>query len=103
MKNMKFFLPFLLVIVALSWSATPVQAQEGVLLKIEALPDSNYCHLQFPAIQEDTLALDRPVLKDPASGDIIDFYGPCDHDPLGKDEIVAQQQQRRERQMPDGE
>lgn len=29
----------------------------------------------------------HPVLKDADSGDIIDFDGPCDLDPLGKDEI----------------
>jgi hypothetical protein len=32
------------------------------------------------------------VLKDPSSGDIIDFYGSCDHDPLGQDEIASQRQ-----------
>jgi hypothetical protein len=30
------------------------------------------------------------VLTDPSEGDIIDFYGPCDHDPLGKAEIQRQ-------------
>ena len=32
----------------------------------------------------------RPVLKDPSEGDIIDFYGPCDHDPLGNEEVQSQ-------------
>jgi hypothetical protein len=35
------------------------------------------------------------VLKDPSEGDIIDFYGPCDHDPLGKDEVHRQKADRR--------
>jgi hypothetical protein len=30
------------------------------------------------------------MLKDPSEGDIIDFYGPCDHDPLGRAEVLRQ-------------
>lgn len=59
---------------------------------ISKVPDSTgkYCHLRFPAIREESLFWDRPVLKDPSEGDIIDFYGPCDHDPLGRDEVRRQ-------------
>jgi hypothetical protein len=55
-------------------------------------PDSSagLCNLRFPAIREDTLFTDHPVLKDPGDGDIIHFYGPCDHDPLGREEILRQ-------------
>jgi hypothetical protein len=66
----------------------------------------NYCHLRFPAIREGTLYSDRPVLKDPNEGDIVDFYGPCNHDPLGTEEVRRQRdfyRQRRLRQMPEGE
>jgi len=66
---------------------------EGVILKVST-PDGKYCHLKFPAIREDTLYSDHPVLKGPSDGDIIDFYGPCDHDPLGKEEIEAQRRYR---------
>ena len=52
-----------------------------------------YCHLRFPMIREDTLYSDHPVLKHPNDGDIIDYYGPCDHDPLGKEEILYQRRQ----------
>jgi hypothetical protein len=69
-------------------------AAEGVISNEVIIPGV-YCHLKFPAIREQTLAGDRPVLKDPSSGDIIDFYGPCDTDPLGKDQV---RQQRLERQ-----
>jgi hypothetical protein len=69
-------------------------AAEGVISNTVLVPGS-YCHLTFPAIREDTLSSDRPVLKDPSSGDIIDFYGSCDTDPLGEDQV---QQQRLERQ-----
>jgi hypothetical protein len=67
----------------------------GVISSAVSTPGS-YCHLRFPAIREDTLASNRPVLKDPSEGDIIDFYGSCDHDPLGKDEIESQRQQAAE-------
>ena len=62
-------------------------AADGVLLKEEA---SNYCHMKFPAIEENTLLTDHPRLKSADSGDVIDYYGSCDHDPLGKDEVISQ-------------
>jgi len=34
------------------------------------------------------LASGQPISKN--VDDIIDFYGPCNHDPLGKDEIQSQ-------------
>ena len=71
-------------------------AAEGVISNATLVPGS-YCHLTFPAIREDTLSWDRPVLKAPSDGDIVDFYGPCDHDPLGKDEIESQRRQNADR------
>jgi len=62
---------------------------EGVISK-GPVSGSNYCHLKFPAIREDTLFSSRPQLKDPTDGDMVDFYGPCDYDPLGKSEIARQ-------------
>ena len=67
----------------LTWAA------EGVISKA-AGPSGATCNLKFPAIREETLYWDRPVLKDPTDGDIIDFCGPCDYDPLGR-ELVARQ------------
>ena len=90
MKRIRLVLYFLLLAGALGWGVAQVSAQEGVLLKVELEPGSNYCHMQFPAIREDTLSWDQPVLKDVTSGDIIDFYGPCDHNPTGKEEVDAQ-------------
>ncbi len=57
------------------------------------LPGTNYCHLKFPAIRRNTVRSNHPQLEDAHSGDIVDFYGPCDHDPLGRNEIVAQRQE----------
>ena len=51
----------------------------------------NYCHIKFPAIREETLSGMQPMLKDADSDDVIDFYGPCDHNPTGIDEVQAQQ------------
>jgi hypothetical protein len=80
-----------------SWAA------EGIISKV---PDSSgiYCNLKFPAIKEDTLTSDRPELKDSSEGDIVDFYGPCDHDPLGKEEVQRQKgdiQREKHRQFGD--
>ena len=69
--------------------STTAKDEDGVLLKEEA-SGGTYCHMKFPAIQEDTLLTDHPQLKSADSGDIIDYYGPCDHDPLGKDEVTSQ-------------
>jgi hypothetical protein len=46
-------------------------ADDGILLKDEIT--TGYCHMKFPAIREGTLGSDHPVLKDPRTGDIIDF------------------------------
>ena len=77
-----------LVLAGAAWSA-----ESG----ISKTPDATgrFCHLKFPAIREDTLYSDRPMLKDAGSGDIVDIYAPCDYDPLGKDEFARQQAHRR--------
>ena len=89
-----FFVETFLAISFPSWAA------EGIILKVPD-PAGTYCHLKFPAISEETLFSDRPVLKSPSDGDIRDFYGPCDYDPLGKEEIRRQradhQRERRRR------
>lgn len=92
MKNTRSLLSVLLLAGTLGWSAAPVWADDGILskVKVAANPQSNYCHMKFPAIREATLFADRPVLKDARDGDIIDFYGSCNHDPLGKDEVQRQ-------------
>jgi hypothetical protein len=69
-----------------------VWAAEGIISKV-ADPAGTTCNLKFPAIREETLYWDRPVLKDPTDGDIIDFYGPCNYDPLGKESVARQRAQ----------
>ena len=63
--------------------------------------EGNYCHMKLPAIDESTLASEYPALTDPSAGDIIDFYGSCDHDRRGKDAILAQRWQFYQRQSLD--
>jgi hypothetical protein len=79
-----------------------LQAADGIISKVQ---DGNSCFLRFPAIRPETLYSSRPVLKDPSSGDIISFYGSCDHDPLGRDEILSQRDEyeRRRRRLPAGD
>lgn len=49
--------------------------------------------MQFPAMKEGTLTSKHPELKDPSSGDIIDFYGSCDETPTGANQVVKQKMQ----------
>ncbi len=65
---------------------------DGVVTKTPLTADS-YCHLKFPAVRPSTVGTDHPQLKSPETGDIVDFYGPCNHDPEGKDEVLSQKQE----------
>lgn len=95
MKTTASFFATLTFIGTLGAHTTAIGAN-GILFKQELTPGS-YCHLKFPAIRDETLAGDNPVLKDPSDGDMIDFYGPCDEDPLGTDQV---HEQRLEHQYP---
>jgi len=100
MKNIKSLMSVVFLSGALGLSAVPVGA--GAVNSQDVLTDRSYCHTKFESIREDTLASSQPVLKD--TDDIIDFYGPCNHDPLGKEEIQSQKlemQHRFEREYND--
>jgi hypothetical protein len=64
-----------------------VEAEE--IISSVPLDNTAYCNLRFPAMREDSLSWQQPVL-DPLTDNIIDFYGPCDYDPVGLDEIRVQ-------------
>jgi hypothetical protein len=90
-KSMKIktsLLAALLLVGSLAGKA--MAADDGILLKEEVAPGSGYCHMQFPKIDEDTLFSDNPVLKSPDAGNIVDYYGSCDENPLGKDQVANQ-------------
>lgn len=85
-------------------AATVLSAADDIISKVPEVSGSS-CYLRFPAIKESTLYWPHPVLKDPASGDIISYYGDCNHDPLGQQEILRQriQYQQMQRRLPEGE
>ena len=88
MKRIGLAVAALTIIGAMGGNAT-LQAADGILLK-EQLTESNYCHMKFPAMTERSLAAKDHVLKSSSTGDVIDFYGPCDESPTGKDQVAAQ-------------
>jgi hypothetical protein len=87
MKKSVSLLSNLLLSSTLFWAVPSVEADE--MISMVPTDTTAYCHLKFPAMREDTLSWQQPVL-DPLSGNIVDFYGPCDYDPTGVDEIRAQ-------------
>ncbi len=74
----------------LGLSATPAGAADGILFKVTVT--DGYCHMQFRAMEEDSYH--NPTFQSADSTDIIDFYGPCDHDPLGSQEVWDQRSER---------
>jgi hypothetical protein len=64
--------------------------------------DSSYCHMQFPLMREETLSWDRPLLNENAANS-IDFYGLCDHDPTGREEVRVQRRMIRDGIFADGD
>ena len=79
MKSIKLLLTGMALTGALSFSAVSTRA-ETVISK-DVFANGSYCHAKFETIRDETLASSQPVLKD--VDDIVDFYGPCDYDPLG--------------------
>lgn len=101
MKIVTLFMGALLLVSSLG--ASRIFAAAPGVISNQVLTPGSYCHLTFPAIREETLFSGHPVLKDPSSGDIIDYYGSCDHDPLGQDEIASQRRQLQREESRDGE
>jgi hypothetical protein len=90
----------LLLSSTLFWGVPTAAGQEGAF-KVPS-DTTSYCHMKFPSIREDTLFSVSPLL-DESAGNIIDFYGPCDHDPLGADEVKAQRRLLHRGVYEDGE
>lgn len=97
MKRANSILAAIFVTGCIGLAPVSLWGQQGVIYKAPSTGTNNYCHLKFPAIREETLSGDRPVLQDAKSGEIIDFYGPCSFDPLGKDAVQGQRRQRSQR------
>lgn len=67
------------------------------LSKTESAVGGNYCHVRFTAITVASLATNYPDLMSQDSGDVIDFYGPCNENPVGHDQVAAQKRDEQHR------
>jgi hypothetical protein len=93
MKSIKSLISVVFLSGALGLSAVPAGA--GAVISQDVLTDGSYCHTKFESIREETLASSQPVLKD--TDDIVDFYGACNHDPVGKEEVQSQKLEKQHR------
>ena len=89
MKTAKAFLAALILLGTTTGIGTALAAEDGVISEQPLTADS-YCHEKFPAMKSDSLDDNKPALKSPTSGDVIDFYGPCSEKPTGKDQVQEQ-------------
>lgn len=94
MKLATSFLAGLLVIGSLG-AVNSARAEEVVLVQQEftvitepEFSPSDYCHEQFRSMSGTSLAGNHPELN--PTGDIIDFYGSCNENPTGKDQVQSQ-------------
>ena len=88
MKNFKANLSMLLVVGVLGTSGVALAADD---VEVEGqLAPGSYCHEKFPAMTERILDDNQPQLKQSTTGDVVDYYGPCDENPTGKDQIATQ-------------
>ncbi len=104
MRRARLSILFLLLAGLVGYAPAAALAQQVPAAKIEGVKPGviqatalnkagTYCHLKFPAIDTNTLSSNTPTLLPADTGDIVDFYGPCDHDPLGYDEVCRQKMQ----------
>jgi len=68
--------------------ASTAFAENEILIKERS--GNNYCHMKFPALNENSLSNKHPTLKSSSTGDIIDYYGPCDESPTSTNQILEQ-------------
>lgn len=74
----------------------PKGVKPGVIGAVALNREGSYCHLRFPAMKPSTLDSAKPQLKPASSNDIVDYYGACDYDPVGKEAVIRQKQLRDE-------
>ena len=101
-KNAKAALSLLTLTAAIGVSGSAIYAMENGVTKVPE-QEANYCHMQFPAIRLSSLASRHPQLKSAGSGDVIDYYGSCDHNPRGRDEVISQRHDEERRWQNDYE
>jgi len=72
-------------------------AEDDGIISKEVVTPGSYCHEKFRALRPSTLYTDHPTLKSSDTGDIIDYYGPCNESPTGQDQIEQQKLDREDR------
>ena len=95
MKRIESVLSALVLVGSLIASGAAL-ADDGVVLKQEQTAGT-YCHMKFPAIRRSSLGNDQAALNDSSSDNLVDFYGPCDENPTGKDQIQSQRLEQQHR------
>jgi hypothetical protein len=80
----------LITAAAIATGTVQAAAVQGVISSTP-LSAADYCHSKFPAIRPSTLGTSNPQLKHPGTGDVVDYYGPCNHNPRGKQEAAEQE------------
>jgi hypothetical protein len=101
-KNPKAALSALTLAITIGASAAGAYAGDNRVANVPE-QEGSYCHMQFPAMQSRTLASSHPQLKSAQSGDVIDYYGACDHNPQGRDEVISQRHDEERRWQNDYE
>lgn len=66
-----------------------VKANKNVV-HAHRLGTTNYCNLKFTPVDRATIDTGQPQQLNPMYKILVDFYGPCDYDPLGEVEIERQ-------------
>jgi hypothetical protein len=99
MKIATSFLAALLFTGTLGSISTAMSA-DGMISKDELATDS-YCHEKFHAMTKKSLDTDNPVINN--SGSVIDFYGPCNENPVGDDQVQDQKLEAQHRFTQDYE
>jgi hypothetical protein len=104
MKKSVSLLSNLLLSSTLFWGVPMAHGEELGSEEILRVPaeDTSYCHMKFPTMREDSLSWTPPVF-DESAVPAVDFYGPCDHDPLGIDAVKTERRIRLRGIYGDGE
>jgi hypothetical protein len=87
-KKIILLLVNLLLLSTFFWGVSVADGGEGTF-KISTDTSTPYGHMKFPSLRQDTLACDQPMVEE-GTGNVIAFYGPCDHDPMKQGESNAQ-------------
>ena len=107
MKRVRLFVSLLLMAGMVAYSSGAMSAdapkpkgvKSGVTVVAVLNRAGTYCHLKFPQIDPGTLSSTKPQLS--KAGSMVDFYGPCDYDPVGYEEVCKQRVQNAKQEFCD--